>query len=102
MNQAKVKGIITILFLMIFTSTLSLDVYAKTTFEVAISYELMDTEEEQDTEEEDSKEEFKKDEYLSFYTRICFSSSLVDIQFADNQHNWKLDIQDILLPPPKS
>lgn len=86
---------------MIFTSTLSLDVYAKTTFEVAISYELMDTEEEQDAEEEDSKEEFKKDEYLSFHAGINFGSYMEDLLFTDNQYSWKLHIQDILLPPPQ-
>lgn len=81
---------------------LSLDVYAKTSLESVVEYELVETEEEQDAEEEDSKEEYKKDEYLNFHNGINFNPHVEGLQFTDNQYSWKLHIQDILLPPPKS
>ncbi|WP_288341858.1 hypothetical protein [uncultured Roseivirga sp.] len=94
------KGFITILLLMLFTSTLSLDVYAKTSFDYTANYELMDVEEDQDAEEEDSKEEFKKDEYFSYLESLNFLSNLIDLQFSERQYVWKLDVQQILLRPP--
>ncbi|NVK85759.1 MAG: hypothetical protein HWE21_15645 [Cytophagia bacterium] len=95
------KGLTTIVFIMLFLGTLTLDAYAKSMVEQSVTYELIETEEDQqDTEEGDSKDEFKKDEYFNFLENINFHSNLLDTQFAERSNSWKLDVLDVLLRPP--
>lgn len=87
---------------MIFTSTLSLDLCAKTSLGSVVEYELIEAEEQQETDEEDSKEEHKKNDYLNFYDGINYNPHVEGLQVMNNQFSWKLHIKDVLLQPPKS
>jgi len=96
-----VKQVITILFLFLFVSALSLDVYANYKKVQVSSYELMETEEDQDSEEDDGKEEVKKDEFINHQTQPRFFSELSVKEFSDRQYLWKLEVFEIILPPPE-
>lgn len=78
-----------------------MDLYANCKQLQSSSYELMDTEEDQDSEEDDSEEELKKDEYINLLLQIAFFSELSKAEFSNRQFSWKLEAFDILLPPPE-
>lgn len=87
--------------MMLFLGALTLDAYAKSMVEQSVTYELIETEEDQqDTEEEESKDEFKKDEYFNLFENINFHSNLLDTKFAKRSNSWKFDVSDVLLRPP--
>ena len=95
------KGLVTSLFLILFTSVLSLDAYAKTAMDQSLTYELMQSEEDPDADEEDSEEELKKDDYFDFADIRRIISRLLTSQFIDNQIFWKSNEGEIIAPPPR-
>ncbi len=80
---------------------MGLEVYANTADLKVNTYELLDAEEDQDTEEDGPEEELLDDNLLNLLDTLVFFTAISKEEFAHRQYLWKMDVHEIILPPPE-
>ena len=92
---------ITILFLLLFTTTLMLDECVKYTDREALTYELLDLEEENESEKDESIEEYNLDDFIHHRSDLGFFNPTLKQKHSFFSLLMMKTLGEIILPPPE-